>query len=108
MLPSLAGHLLLIRTMMSGTFPMASAYLRWSDALFEKGTAMGWGSPGRPARQAAVVAVAGLMGAGLVATGVQAQAAPKSADTATSTTCQLGNGVKHVISLVFDNVHFAR
>src|SRR6201991_4147451 len=25
-----------------------------------------------------------------------------------STTCQLGNGVKHVISLVFDNVHFFR
>jgi hypothetical protein len=22
--------------------------------------------------------------------------------------CQLGNGVKHVISIVFDNVHFAR
>ena len=31
-----------------------------------------------------------------------------AAETTTSTTCQLGNGVKHVISLVFDNVHFAR
>src|ERR1700754_3981913 len=25
-----------------------------------------------------------------------------------STTCQLGNGVKHVIEIVFDNVHFFR
>src|SRR6185312_5256899 len=25
-----------------------------------------------------------------------------------SSGCQLGNGVKHVISLVFDNVHFSR
>ena len=48
------------------------------------------------------------IGAGLLVIGEQAQAAPKTAETTTSTTCQLGNGVKHVISLVFDNVHFAR
>ena len=43
--------------------------------------------------------------------GLAAIAAPTGAAAAPpspSTTCQLGNGVKHVISLVFDNVHFAR
>jgi hypothetical protein len=28
--------------------------------------------------------------------------------TADPTSCQLGNGVKHVINIVFDNVHFFR
>ncbi len=36
-------------------------------------------------------------------------ASAQQANTATTTTsCQLGNGVKHVISIVFDNVHFFR
>jgi hypothetical protein len=68
---------------------------------------MRWGRSGRPPWRAVVIAVAGLVGAGVVVTGVQAQAAPKP-EAATGSTCQLGNGVKHVISLVFDNVHFAR
>ena len=39
-----------------------------------------------------------------------ATAAGSTAGTphATASACQLGNGVKHVINLVFDNVHFAR
>ena len=69
---------------------------------------MGWSKPGRLPWRAAVVTVAGLISTGLVVTGAQAQAAPQAAQTTTSTTCQLGNGVQHVISLVFDNVHFAR
>src|SRR5215475_4526040 len=69
---------------------------------------MGLGRSGRQARRAAVVAVAGLVGAGLVVTGVHAAGTSNTAETTTSSTCQLGNGVKHVISLVFDNVHFAR
>ena len=68
---------------------------------------MGWSRSDRRPRQAAVVAVAGLVGTALVVTGAQAQAAPQAAAT-TSSTCQLGSGVQHVISLVFDNVHFAR
>src|SRR5689334_11696062 len=52
-------------------------------------------------------------GAVLVAGGmVGAVAVPASAHNAahrqTATTCHLGNGVKHVISIVFDNVHFSR
>src|SRR6478672_3801353 len=57
-------------------------------------------------RSALVLAVAvGL--AALAATSGSASAL--QANTATTTTsCQLGNGVKHVVSLVFDNVHFFR
>jgi hypothetical protein len=69
---------------------------------------MGLGRSAHPARRAAIVAVAGLIGAALVVTGVQAAGTPNAAETTTSSTCQLGNGVQHVISLVFDNVHFAR
>ncbi len=57
------------------------------------------------------VAVAGIVcvvaGVTTAVTAGAATASPARASTATSS-CQLGNGVKHVISLVFDNVHFAR
>ena len=33
---------------------------------------------------------------------------PTAAAAPPSSACQLGNGVKHVVSLVFDNVHFFR
>jgi hypothetical protein len=42
-----------------------------------------------------------------VASGAPATATPRSSPASTSK-CQLGNGVKHVISIVFDNVHFSR
>jgi hypothetical protein len=45
---------------------------------------------------------------GLCAAASPATAAPLSAPRPSSVSCQLGNGVKHVISLVFDNVHFFR
>src|SRR5215475_12151212 len=79
-----------------------------STAHYSKGTVMALGRSAHPVRRTAVIAVAGLIGAGLVVTGVQAADAPNAAETTTSSTCQLGNGVKHVISLVFDNVHFGR
>ncbi len=65
------------------------------------------GRSARSPRRATAGALAVLIGAALVVTGEQAQAAPPSPETAT-TSCHLGNGVQHVISLVFDNVHFAR
>jgi hypothetical protein len=46
-----------------------------------------------------------------IAIGWQVSAAPvqaASATTAASSTCQLGNGVQHVINIVFDNTHFTR
>ncbi|MDT4894476.1 MAG: hypothetical protein QOE97_3511 [Pseudonocardiales bacterium] len=59
------------------------------------------------ARRVVGAATAGLLcasAAAAVADASPVQATPKTA----TTTCQLGNGVQHVISLVFDNVHFAR
>jgi hypothetical protein len=49
-------------------------------------------------------------GAALAAGGIAAVAAAPSAANAAppSSGCQLGNGVKHVINIVFDNVHFFR
>jgi hypothetical protein len=45
----------------------------------------------------------------VTASGVAALASEQTAAAAPSaSTCQLGNGVKHVVSLVFDNVHFFR
>ena len=69
---------------------------------------MALGRSARPARRTTAVAIAALISAGLVVTGGEAQAAPAAAETTTSSTCQLGNGIQHVINLVFDNVHFAR
>jgi hypothetical protein len=51
----------------------------------------------------ALVAAAGL--ASLA--GLQLGGSPAAAGTA-ATSCQLGNGVQHVINIVFDNVHFSR
>ena len=39
--------------------------------------------------------------------GLQLSSGPAAASTA-ATSCQLGNGVQHVINIVFDNVHFSR
>jgi uncharacterized membrane protein len=57
-------------------------------------------------RSVLVLAVAvGL--AALAATSGSASALQANSST-TTTSCQLGNGVQHVINIVFDNVHFAR
>ena len=67
---------------------------------------MALGKSARKARRATAVAIAALIGVSIVAA-ERAQAAPDSTRQHQHT-CQLGNGVQHVISLVFDNVHFAR
>src|SRR6516225_11132813 len=67
------------------------------------------------ASTAAALGVLGLAGTASAATGSATKAAAPvtSAKTATlvadsSSTCQLGNDVKHVVQLTFDNVHFFR
>src|SRR5579863_5226291 len=40
--------------------------------------------------------------------GVQLGGGPAAASTAVTPSCHLGNGVQHVINIVFDNVHFSR
>jgi hypothetical protein len=59
-------------------------------------------------RTFALAAFVGAVGSIVVLVAVQIAGArgPKHADGASS--CHLGNGVQHVINLVFDNVHFSR
>ena len=61
--------------------------------------------PGKRLRGAAGMATLALV----AASGVAVLASePTAAAAPPSSACQLGNGVKHVVSLVFDNVHFFR
>jgi hypothetical protein len=61
---------------------------------------------------AALLGTLGIAGTSFAATGsAAAAAAPAKAATVavdSSSTCHLGNGVKHVVQLTFDNVHFFR
>jgi hypothetical protein len=62
----------------------------------------------RSRRFAAVAASAALLaGVGVGGAGA-AHAAPAHQAAASTASCQLGNGVKHVVKLMFDNVHFFR
>jgi hypothetical protein len=56
-------------------------------------------------RTVAGAATAALVGGVTAAVAAVAGAPPAAADTSS---CQLGNGVQHVINIVFDNVHFSR
>jgi hypothetical protein len=58
-------------------------------------------------RSGVVLAVAGALVA-IVATSASAVGSRASATATTTTSCHLGNGVQHVVELVFDNVHFFR
>jgi hypothetical protein len=58
-------------------------------------------------KRALAVTAAALLVAG-TATAVIATGAGASAGGSTSSSCNLGNGVKHVIEITFDNVHFFR
>src|SRR6266704_7013516 len=62
------------------------------------------------ASSAALLGTLGLAGTSIAATGAAAGAAKtaKTADTASTSSCHLGNGVKHVVTLMFDNVHYFR
>ena len=53
-------------------------------------------------RKAALLLVAAIAAAGVAAF------AGTTRGSASPTSCQLGNGVQHVINIVFDNVHFSR
>src|SRR5205085_3204081 len=55
------------------------------------------------------IVAAAVVAAALAAVAAQIATARTSAQpTAVAAGCQLGNGVKHVINIVFDNVHFSR
>src|SRR5919198_3137123 len=62
-------------------------------------------------RTGLVLALVTVLGALVAATSVAASsstASPGATASTSATSCQLGNGVEHVINIVFDNVHFAR
>ncbi len=54
------------------------------------------------------LALAGSVAPGMAFAARSAPARPAAAAADPASACQLGNGVKHVIQLVFDNVHFFR
>ena len=57
-------------------------------------------------QRAGVLGVVAALAAAVATTGVGSLRTTASATT--TSTCQLGNGVQHVINIVFDNVHFSR
>jgi hypothetical protein len=59
----------------------------------------------KPAFAAAVLAV---VAAVCVAATASARTDARATATAAASGCQLGNGISHVINIVFDNVHFSR
>ena len=58
-------------------------------------------------RSAVVLAAIAGFAAVVVTSGAGSVKAPRTA-AAPTTTCHLGNGIQHVINIVFDNVHFSR
>src|SRR3954464_13087817 len=71
------------------------------------GVRPGHPGPGHLSKSKSGLAAATLVVGCAVGT-VAAAPAPPSVAAAGTATCQLGNGVKHVINIVFDNVHFFR
>ncbi len=61
-----------------------------------------------PRRLTSGLAAATLVAGAVVATAAATTNAQAGSFTASTSTCHLGNGVQHVVSIVFDNVHFFR
>ena len=80
---------------------------RGRDAHGRAGRQAAWFRVTAAASSATLLGTLGLAGTSMAATGAAASAAKPAAATA-GTSCHLGNGVKHVVTLVFDNVHFFR
>jgi hypothetical protein len=80
---------------------------RGRDALGRAGRQAAWLRVTAAASSATLLGTLGLAGTSMAATGAAASAAKPAAATA-DTSCHLGNGVKHVVTLVFDNVHYFR
>ncbi len=80
---------------------------RGRDARGRAGRQAAWFRVTAAASSATLLGTLGLAGTSMAATGAAASAAKPAAATA-RTSCHLGNGVKHVVTLVFDNVHYFR
>src|SRR6266542_2630300 len=80
---------------------------RGRDAHRRAGRQAAWFRVTAAASSAALLGTLGLAGTSMAATGAAAGAAKPAAATA-DTSCHLGNGVKHVVTIMFDNVHYFR
>ena len=60
-------------------------------------------------RSGLALTIVAALAAIVVTSGIGSLSAPKATQAAAGTpSCHLGNGVQHVVNIVFDNVHFAR
>src|SRR6266487_7183943 len=80
---------------------------RGRDAHRRAGRQAAWFRVAAAASSATLLGTLGLAGTSMAATGAAAGAAKPAAATA-DTSCHLGNGVKHVVTIMFDNVHYFR
>jgi hypothetical protein len=80
---------------------------RGRDAHGRAGRQAAWFRVTAAASSAALLGTLGLAGTSMAATGAAAKTAKPAAAGGTSS-CHLGNGVKHVVELTFDNVHYFR
>src|SRR5947207_2899879 len=80
---------------------------RGRDAHGRAGRQTAWFRVTAAASSATLLGTLGLAGTSMAATGAAASAA-KPAAAAAGTSCHLGHGIKHVVDLTFDNVHFFR
>src|SRR5690242_5855890 len=80
---------------------------RGRDAHGRVGRQPAWFRITAAASSATLLGTLGLAGTSMAATGAAAGAAKPAAATA-DTSCHLGHGVKHVVTLMFDNVHYFR
>src|SRR5712691_11559447 len=83
---------------------------RGRDAHRRAGRQATWLRVTAAASSAALLGTLGLAWTSMAATGAAASAAKTAAraDTTSTSSCHLGNGVKHVVTLMFDNVHYFR
>src|SRR5690348_7162305 len=80
---------------------------RGRDAHGRAGRQAAWFRVTAAASSATLLGTLGLAGTSMAATGAADSAAKPAAATADAS-CHLGNGVKHVVTLMFDNVHYFR
>jgi hypothetical protein len=81
--------------------------MRGRDALGPAGRQAAWFRVTAAASSATLLGTLGLAGTSMAATGAADSAAKPAAATADAS-CHLGNGVKHVVTIMFDNVHYFR
>jgi hypothetical protein len=82
---------------------------RGRDARGRAGRQAAWFRVTAVAGSAALLGTLGLAGTSMAATGAAASTATTAKPAAPAgSSCHLGHGIKHVVTLVFDNVHYFR